>query len=183
MRRQEGCLGTPLEATPSQPPGKVAKAARTSNALGYFILFYFTKWRQKLVSRVVSCLPSHDVTAGPTQGGASRAPGIGLVCPPPTGLRQPHSPRMCPTRTSALGPSGPCVVVGSSESPDCKRCCGFCTSPLGWRFPRPFGLPAHLGGCGAPKQQQHQLPRSREPPREPLPPRKLSPPSPGQVSH
>lgn len=63
----KGARGPQSEAGPTQPPGKAAKAGRTSNALGYFILFYFTKWRQKLVSRVVSCFPSHYVTAGPTR--------------------------------------------------------------------------------------------------------------------
>lgn len=52
--------GPESEAVPALPPGKEAKAGRTSNALG---LFYFIlhKWRQKLVSHVVLCFPSRHI--------------------------------------------------------------------------------------------------------------------------
>ena len=68
--------GPTSEAAPTQPLGKAAKAARTSKALGYFVLFYFTKWRQKLVSRVVSCFPSHHFTGSYRWGGPAREEGM-----------------------------------------------------------------------------------------------------------
>lgn len=68
--RVEPGWGPESEPVPAQPPGKAAKAGRTSNV---FRLFYFIlhKWRQKLVSYVVLCFPSRHITPSSCHSGWS----------------------------------------------------------------------------------------------------------------
>ena len=124
--------GPMSEAAPTQPLGKAAKATRTSKALGYFVLFYFTKWRQKLVSRVVSCFPSPHFTGSYRWGGAAREEGMQwapalsshktATSPPAQGCEPPPDPLWAVFD----------VPTSKPQSPDCKLLAGASVSEPSW---------------------------------------------------